>query len=487
MKVKSIKLNAVLNGFRSVLNILFPVITFPYVSRVLLVKGIGIYNFSNSIVSYFLLIAGLGINTYAIREGAKLRENQNKITQFASQIFTINIWSTCLAYLLLFICLVIFAKLHNYLSCILIFSLQIFFTTIGTEWIYQIYEDYSYITIRSIIFQIISLILLFAFVRGPQDYLKYAAITVFSEVGSNILNFIHAKQYCHIHIVWHFNWKVHLGPIIILFFANAANMIYVNSDITVLGLMKNNYVVGIYSVSSKVYQIVKTVIAATLIVTIPRLAMLFGNHKIKEYKDILSKLSNVLVLLALPASTGLFMLAREVVLIISGYKYLRSINSLQILCFAYIFSVLAWILSDCVLIPAKREKCVLKSMSASAILNVAVNLVLIPFWNENAAAFSTVLAEMCMFIVNYHYAKDLVKDVFMSKTLLHTFISSIIGCVGIVVVCMLCNFYFGSLIMKTIFSVVLSVIIYGVILVLLKNEFAISMLSRAKIILKDKL
>ena len=126
-------------------------------------------------------------------------------------------------------------------------------------------------------------------------------------------------------------------------------------------------------------------------------------------------------------------------------------------------------------------------MSASAILNVAVNLVLIPFWNENAAAFSTVLAEMCMFIVNYHYAKDLVKDVFMSKTLLHTFISSIIGCVGIVVVCMLCNFYFGSLIMKTIFSVVLSVIIYGVILVLLKNEFAISMLSRAKIILKDKL
>lgn len=76
MKTKSIKLNAVLNGFRNVLNILFPIITFPYVSRVLLVKGIGIYNFSNSIVSYFLLIAGLGINTYAIREGARLRDNR---------------------------------------------------------------------------------------------------------------------------------------------------------------------------------------------------------------------------------------------------------------------------------------------------------------------------------------------------------------------------------------------------------------------------
>lgn len=487
MKKKSIGVNAVLNGFRSVLNILFPIITFPYVSRVLLVKGIGIYNFSNSIVSYFLLIAALGISTYAIREGAKLREDQNKITQFASQIFTINICSMAVAYVLLFICLIVFSRLRNYLSCILIFSLQIFFTTVGTEWIYQIYEDYSYITIRSIIFQVISLILLFIFVRGPHDYLKYAAITVFSMVGSNVLNFIHARKYCHIHLVWHFNWKVHLGPIIILFFASIANMIYVNSDITLLGLMKNNYVVGIYSVSSKVYQIVKTLISAILIVTVPRLAMLFGKHRIEEYKDILSKLSNILVLLALPASTGLFMLSREVILIISGPKYLRAVNSLQILCFAYIFSILAWILSDCVLIPAKREKYVLRSMSASAILNVGINLMLIPFWNENAAALSTVLAEMCMFVVNYHYSKDLVKDVFVSKTLLHTFISSIIGCAGIVLVCILCDFGFKSLIIKTIFSVTLSVIMYGAILILLNNKFAISILNRLETVIKDKL
>lgn len=487
MKKKSLGVNALLNGLRSILNILFPIITFPYVSRVLQVKGIGIYNFSSSMVSYFSLIAGLGVSTYAIREGARLRENPNKITQFASQVFTINIWSTGLAYLLLFVCLIVFSRLRSYLSCILILSLQIFFTTIGTEWIYQIYEDYSYITIRSIIFQILSLILLFILVREPQDYLKYAAITVFSAVGSNILNFIHARKYCHIHLVWHFNWKLHMGPIIILFFASIANMIYVNSDITLLGLMKNNYVVGIYSVSSKVYQIVKTLISAILIVTVPRLAMLFGKHKMGEYKDILTKLSNILTLLALPASTGLFMLAREVVLIISGPKYLQSVNSLRILCFAYIFSILAWILSDCVLIPANREKFVLRSMGSSAILNIVINLLLIPSLNENAAAFSTVLAELCMFVVNYHYAKDLVKDVFVSKTLLHTFISSIIGCTGIVLVCILCDFGFKSLIIKTIFSVTLSVIMYGAILILLNNKFAISILNRLEMVIKDKL
>ncbi|MFM9597045.1 lipid II flippase MurJ, partial [Streptomyces scabiei] len=110
-----------------------------------------------------------------------------------------------------------------------------------------------------------------------------------------------------------------------------------------------------------IYQIVKTLIAALLTVTIPRLAMLFGKNKMAEYKSLLSKLTNILVLLALPASVGLIMLSKEVVLLISGKEYLRATNSLSILSLAYIFSILAWILTDCVLIPSKREKYVLRS------------------------------------------------------------------------------------------------------------------------------
>ena len=162
---KSLKLNAFLNGLRNVLNIIFPLITFPYVSHILTVEGIGAYNFSNTFVSYFLLLAELGINTYSIREGAKYRNNKEKIEQFSSEVFTINIFSMLLSYILLVICLVLFAQLHSYILCILIFSLQILFTTIGTEWVYQIYEDYFYITLRSIVFQIISIIFLFIFVR----------------------------------------------------------------------------------------------------------------------------------------------------------------------------------------------------------------------------------------------------------------------------------------------------------------------------------
>lgn len=486
MKKKSIGLNAFLNSVRSILNILFPIITFPYVSRVLQVKSIGIYNFSNSIVSYFLLIAALGISTYAIREGAKLRDNKVRMSQFVSEVFTINIWSMVFSYVLLFLCLILFSKLRSYLLCILIFSIQIFFATIGTEWIYQIYEDYGYITVRSIIFQILSIILLFIFVHKPEDYLKYAGITVFSSVGANILNFIHARQYCNIHVVCHFNWKAHLSPIIILFFANVANMIYVNSDITLLGLMKNNYVVGIYSVSSKVYQIVKTLIAAMLIVTIPRLAMLFGKHRIDEYKRILTKLTNTLVIFTLPASIGLIMLSKEVILIISGEHYLRATKSLEILSLAYIFSILAWILTDCVLIPAKREKKVLRSMSISAILNIIINVALIPYFNENAAAISTVVAELCMFIINYYYAKDIVKDIFGSNHFFKNLADALVGCIGIVLTCGFCDICWSERLFKVGFSIILSIIVYYIILLFLRNGIAVSLSKEILVFTKDK-
>lgn len=476
MKLKSIKLNAFLNSLRSLLSAIFPLITFPYVSRVLSVDGIGKYNFSNSIVSYFVLIAGLGISTYAVREGAKYRDNKKQINRFANEVFTINVFSAITAYLMLFICLTIFTKLHSYLACILIYSIQIGFSVLSVDWLFTIYEDFVYITIRSILFQIISLVLLFIFVRHSNDYLNYAAITVFSAVGSNLLNFFRAEREHHIHIVYHFNWKKHLMPILILFAANIANLIYVNSDITLLGLMKSNYIVGIYSVSSRIYSIVKSVLAATLLVTVPRLAVLYGKNKINRYKMLLSRLVNTLVMLTLPAMVGLIMLSRQVILIIAGNHFLRSVASLRILVVAYIFAILAWVLNDCVLIPAKREKKVLCSMSISAIINVIFNLLLIRYLSENAAAISTVFAEMSMFAINYYFSRDLIGDVFISRKLFITIIDSSLGCLAIALLCLVINRIFDSLIIITFLSMLLSIILYILVLLLLRNQYILSLL-----------
>lgn len=487
MKNKSLGINAFLNGLRSVLNLLFPLITFPYISRVLSVQGIGIYNFSNTYINYFILIAGLGIATYAVREGAKYRNQKKKIEKFASQVFSINIFATIIAYLLLFLSLVIFKNLNNYVTCILIFSLQILFTTLGTEWIYTIYEDYAYITIRSIAFKILSIILLFILVREPSDYLWYATITVLAGVGSNILNFVHAKSFINIRLTLNTNWRYHLKPILVIFASAVAVTIYVSSDTTILGILKNDYAVGIYSTSVKIYQIAQSLLSAILTVTIPRLAMLWGQKRRSEYNDVLTRVINTLGILVLPASVGLIMLSREVVLIIAGHKFLSSVNSLRIITWAIIFSIFAWIFSDCVLIPAKRESKVLRNTLITAAINVILNFILIPSMSYDGTSLSTVIAEFSVMVMNGYSCRDIIKPIIFKKETLKNLFESIIGCIGIVIVCLLCQWGLHSMIWITIFSIILSIPIYGAILVLLGNEIAISMLNNVLNIVKSKL
>lgn len=483
---KSLSVNAFLNGFRSVLNLLFPLITFPYVSRILSVSGMGIYNFSTTYVNYFVLIAGLGIYTYAVREGAKYRDNRLIFSKFASQIFTINVISTIVAYVLLFLSLMIFKNLSNYISCIIIFSLQLIFSAIGTEWVYTIYEEYSYITIRNIAFKILSIILLFILVKKPEDYLWYATITVFANVGSNVLNFIHAKSFCSIKLVKRTHWHKHLKPILIIFASSIAVTIYVSADTTLLGLLKDDSAVGIYSVSVKIYQMAQGLLSSLLMVTIPRLAMLLGKKRMTEYHDVLSKVIGALGLLVFPTSVGLIMLSKEAVLIIAGERYLDSVNSLRIITWAIIFSIFSWIFSDCVLIPAKRENMVLRNTIITAVVNVLLNLLLIPYMSYDGTSLSTVVAEFMVMVMNGWSSKDIICNTIFSKKNIISITTSILGCIGIVITCLVVKVLITSLIVRTLISIIGSIIIYGVILVLLKNQICLSYLNKIKNKFKDE-
>lgn len=474
MKKRSLGLNAFLNGLRNVLNLIFPLITFPYVSHVLSVDGMGKYNFSGNYVGYYTLIAGLGIATYAVREGAKYRDNYQKISDFASQVFTINVVSTLVAYVLLFISLIVFKNLRAYLVCILIFSLTIVFTTIGTEWVYTIFEDYSYITIRSIAFKIISIVLLFIFVKKPGDYLWYAAITVFSSVGSNVLNFIHAKTLCSVKIVKNVNWKYHLKPILIIFSSSIAVSIYAISDVTILWLLKGDYAVGIYSVATKIQTVSQGLLTAILTVTIPRLAMLFGQRRFREYHRILGNLINTLAMLVLPMAVGIIMLSKEITLIIAGKKYLDSVMALRIIAWTIVFSLFSWLLSDCVLLPAKREKYILRNTITCAIFNVVLNFILIPFISYDGSSLSTVLTELLSMMLNYYRAKDIVKDVVLSKQNQYNIITGVLGCCLIAVICMVIKLWSLNILLTIVLSVVCSGIGYFALLYLLRNTVVVT-------------
>lgn len=176
-KEKSLKLNMVLNAVRGMMGMIFPLITFPYVSRILGVDQTGKYHFASSVIGYFILLAGLGIHAYAVREGARIRDNREALGHFANEMFSIHAVSSVCAYILFTALLFAAPKFRDYKSLLLILSLQMAFKPVSVEWLYSIYEDYTYITIQSIVFQFISLILLVLFVRTEHDVNMYAAVT----------------------------------------------------------------------------------------------------------------------------------------------------------------------------------------------------------------------------------------------------------------------------------------------------------------------
>ena len=469
MKKKSLSLNAVLNATRSILNMLFPLITYPYITSVLSVDELGKYNFSLSIINYFALIAGLGVSSYAIREGARIRDDKEALSLFANQMLEINLISMCVAYVLLFIVLSVSVTLVPYRSLIVFLSVQMLFTTIGVEWLYSIFEEYQYITIRSIVFKLISVTLLFVMVKNEGDVFQYAAVVMFATTGSNILDAFFARKYFKFSFVPLQTLKHNIRPIMVLFASNIAVMVYVYSDTTMLGIMADDYTVGIYAVSSKVYSMMKSVLSAVLVVSIPRLANLYGMGEVAKFKSVVQNITDTIALLVIPSVVGLILQSKNIILFISNEKYLQAITSLVILSIGLIPCMYGWIYNQCVLLPAQKENVILTATIISAFVNVGLNFVLIGNWREIATAFTTLISESIMLIICRHESRKICEIKIFSENL----ITICIGTIAVVGICKIVSLWKLQSTVELIVSVVLSGVGYFLALLIFRNELVI--------------
>lgn len=431
-KERSLTINALLNVVKQICSIIFPMITFPFATRVLGAFNYGKINFSASLISYITLLAGLGITNYAIREGSRVKENKEKLQELTNELFSINLISMSVAYLLLFIIIVCWKKLDGYTTLLLIQSTAVLFTTIGTDWLNSIYEDYMFITIRYIICQILSMTFMLLLVRNSEDYLIYSFATVLGIILANIANMFYIRKTYKIYpkFVFRCGMKKHIKPIMVMFGTSVAAIIYVNSDITILGILKGEEEVGIYSVAAKIYTLVKQILNALLVVAIPRISSEIMNKTKEEVHKHLETLLNEILLIIVPACIGLAILAKPIILVFSGEEYVRASQSLQILSLALVFATLVTFYVYVILIPYKKEKIALISTVISALINVALNFIIIPYFGAIAAAVTTVISEFITTIISYYYAKRIV-DINVKK-------SSIVGILNGIVTAIMC-------------------------------------------------
>ncbi len=477
----SLKINALLNGLRQTCAIIFPLITFSYVARTLGKEAYGDYSFTLSVVNYFILIAGIGINTYSIREGIQYRKNKKDFNKFCSEIYSINVYSSIIALITLVVVIFISDRLKQMFTLFLIESFSIVLILIGTDWINNIMEDYLYLTIRYVIIQIATMIITFLMIKSEKDVYRYAFISVIAMYGGNLINIRYIRKKVKVSFDFYIN-KRHVMPLLILFINSVAITIYVNSDITMLGFLSSRSTVGEYSFSSKLYNSAKQVINAFVIVTLPRIASVINDKT--RFDSYIKIIFHGISLILLPSVLLMFILRKEIIIFLGGVSYTNSCTIFGILCLAIIFAILSSFISNDILIVNRQDKKCLISTLISAGINIILNFIFIPYFSMYATAVSTVIAEASSFIIQFRYSKKYFDyKVLELKKIMPCIVGNIIlCCIAILIRDWSRNFMMGYLIIILLTSVCAALIYVGV-LILCKDEVVHEFLNLFKLTL----
>ena len=280
---KSLKMNFLMNVMLTMSSFIFPLITFPYISRILLPIGTGKVSFATSIITYFSMFAQLGIPTYGIRACAIVRDDRKKLSKVAQELLIINLVMCVLSYAVLAIAIFCVPKLREEKNLYVILSFTIILTSIGMEWLYKALEQYTYITMRSVFFKFVALVAMFILVHEQEDYVIYGGITIFAASASNILNLLNAHKYIDLTPIGNYDFKCHMKPILIFFAMSCATTIYTNLDTVMLGFMATDADVGYYNAAVKIKTILVSIVTSLGAVLLPR-ASYYVEHGLPHNK-----------------------------------------------------------------------------------------------------------------------------------------------------------------------------------------------------------
>ena len=411
----SVKINMLMNALLTLSSIIFPVITLPYVTRVLGAAGVGrVYN-AASVISLFAVFAELGIPVYGIRACAKVRDDRAELSRTVREIMAVNLAVCAIVYMVFAAALFTVPAFQNDRLLLVIMSSSMLLNAIGVEWLYKALEKYVYITVRSVFFKLVALIAMFLMVRNENDCIIYGAITVFATFASNIVNFCGVHRYADLRPSGRHDFKRHIPAMLMLFALAAATTIYTSLDLAILDLFKGHAEAGMYGVSVRIKLVLVSLITSVSAVLLPRNSFYFEKKRIDDFYDLLAKTLNMMIAVSLPVTCYFIMFARESIMLLAGGEFMGSIRPMQIIMPAVILIGISNIIGMQMLITSDREKAVTIAAGAGAVTDLILNLILIPRYASSGAAAATLAAEVIVLGVLIYASREdmslLLKDV----------------------------------------------------------------------------
>jgi len=469
MSNKSIKKNMIFNMVRTVAGIVFPLISFPYTSRILGPHGTGWMNFAISFAGYFTMFATIGIPAIGIRTIAQARDDQEELSARAQELFLMHLGASLVAFLVYLTVVFLRPDLNQELLLFCITGASILLSMLGVDWIYQGLEEYGYIAMRSVIFSTVSLVSLFIFVHKPEHYVICAAISVASSFGSMLLNFYTARKILLRKRSKPWNFRRHVKAMGSSYGLNLVSSLYLSLDTVLLGFMSKPENVGYYAAASRFFVLTWSVIASFGTTLMPRLSYYSETGNEDGFRLMVGKSFSMTFMLCVPAIFALMLLSEDIIRVFAGDKFLPAVACLNItvpgLLFASVANILAWQ----ILFPKKQESKVFRAASVAAVVSVASNLILIRMYAHVGAAVSKVVSEIVVTTVLYFLARRVCEfDMFPWKTVRFYVLSSL-AMVGALV---LVRLALPVGLVRLLISVPIGVAVYFGGLVWVKDELA---------------
>ncbi|WP_167353134.1 oligosaccharide flippase family protein [Pedobacter steynii] len=460
-----------MNMIRTGSNLLFPIVVFPYVVRVLGVEGISLYDTANSLIGYLTIIASLGVGIYGVREIGRVKEDSVKRSTALKELLTINTLAAIVTYVFLLFFLYFSDNQHLNTKVVLVLSLLIFFTSLSADWYFVGVEKQAFITIRGVIIKVVIVMMVFLFVNDKSDLLIYATLMMLLIAITSLVNIYFLVPVFKVKAV-DFNLKKHIGPMVSSLLINSCVSYFGLLDVVILSEMGAGDEIAYYTLPLRVFKIVSVVITSTSMVFLPRVAGLLSSDK-TAFDKINRESISFILFTSLGFALFLFTFSGKIIQLFGGTQFADSALSLKVLAFTLIGACFTNLMTFQVFYSQQKSKAINLFYLSCIVLNILIIVLGYKHFGYIIIAYSYLASIFILALLqglyNRFYTKNMLFEVEQLKYILAFALSILL-----------------SLLIKNVYlSTVISAITYLLILKLTKEKLVFGLLD-SKLLKRNK-
>lgn len=414
--MSNLKANVIYSSILTIANYVFPFVTYPYISRVLGVTNIGICNFIDSIINYYIIFSMMGIGAVAIREISRNKDNKEKLSNTFNSILALNTISTAIVLIILFLSIILVPRLYIHRHLMYIGAFKVLFNYLLIEWFYTGTENFKYITKRSIAIKLAYIICIFAFVRKSEDYNIYYLLSMLMIATNAILNLNHSRKYICFSLS-----NINIKPYIRSFFLIGIYVIltsmYTTFNITFLGFTCGEKEVGIYTTATKLHAILLALFTAFTNVMMPHMSSLISKEKKEDFIKYINQSIQVLLLFAIPIVLYFIIYAPEIIYLIAGPGYESASTPMRIVMPLIFIIGYEQIGIMQILMPLKKDKEIFRNSVLGAGLGIIANIILVSYLKSVGSAIVWTISEIAVLSATHYYVTKYTSIKFPIKNL----------------------------------------------------------------------